>query len=294
MKPRVRKQLAGFATIVLAAFLTNAVAGLAMADPADISGQAGSDAYEIVGEQANEALGSVQDPSSVQPASGNASQLYEEYRWVSVCSTPTEPSGLETFTDCPAARSCADPAQRLWRLWGRELASQPWVPLGTQCFGGPPPAVGVPRPQITAAMVLNAMRRIGLPSLQAHTQPAGKTLVNFETILYAEPQTFTPTVQLLGQRVDIEATPSQFTWHHGDGTSATTTSPGAPYPSKEITYKYTDAHTTVTPSVDVTYTARFRVNGGGWQDIGETVTIAGPASSLRISEATAVLSGDYE
>jgi hypothetical protein len=43
----------------------------------------------------------------------------------------------------------------------------------------------------------------------------------------------------------------------------------------------------------VTYTARFRVNGGAWQDIDETVTITGPESSLRVSEASPTLSGNY-
>ena len=143
-------------------------------------------------------------------------------------------------------------------------------------------------------MVLNAIRQIGLPSLEIRTQPKDKTLVNFATIFYAKPEVFTRTIQLLGQQVEVEATPSQYTWHHGDGTTATTTSPGAPYPSKEITYSYTRAHTTVSPSVDVTYTARFRVGGGAWQDIAETVTINGPAGSLRISEATAVLSGEHD
>ena len=143
-------------------------------------------------------------------------------------------------------------------------------------------------------MVLNALRQMGLPSLETVTQPEDKTLVNFETIFYTQPQEFTRTVTLLGQSVDVEATASQYTWHHGDGTTVTTSSPGAPYPSKEITHSYTDAHVTVAPSVDVTYTARFRVEGGGWQDIGETVTIAGPPTALRISEATALLSGDYE
>ncbi|HET6624943.1 MAG TPA: hypothetical protein VFG63_01005, partial [Nocardioidaceae bacterium] len=130
--------------------------------------------------------------------------------------------------------------------------------------------------------------------LATQTQPADKTLVNFATIFYTEPEPFARTIRLLGQRVDVEARPQQYTWHHGDGTSHSTTSPGAPYPSKEITYSYTDAHTTVSPRVDVTYSARFRVNGGAWQDIAETVTIAGPATQLRISEATAVLSGSYE
>ena len=150
-----------------------------------------------------------------------------------------------------------------------------------------------PKPQVTPGLVLTELRRIGLPSLQARTQPRDKTLVNFATIFYAEPQTFTRTLTLLGQSVDVEATPTSFTWHYGDGSSGTTSTPGAPYPAKDVTHSYTDAHTTVQPSVDVTYSARFRVGNGTWQTIPDTVTIAGPAGTLRISEATAVLSGEY-
>ncbi|MGN6129660.1 MAG: hypothetical protein ACTHOK_04895 [Nocardioidaceae bacterium] len=147
---------------------------------------------------------------------------------------------------------------------------------------------------MTPALVLEALRRVGLPALETHTQPEDKTLINFDTIFYAEPQTFDRTLTLLGQSVDVEATPTSYTWHHGDGTATTTSEPGAPYPSKDITYRYAHAHTTVQPSVDVTYSARFRVNGGAWQDIPDTVTIAGPPTELRVSEATAVLSGQYE
>jgi hypothetical protein len=135
---------------------------------------------------------------------------------------------------------------------------------------------------------------MGLPSLQARTQPEDKTLVNFATIFYTEPQPFTRSITLLGQAVDVQATPSTFTWHYGDGTTTTTRTPGQPYPAKDITHSYTDAHTTVAPSVDVTYSARFRVGNAGWQDIPETVTIPGPTGALRVSEATAVLSGDYD
>jgi hypothetical protein len=45
--------------------------------------------------------------------------------------------------------------------------------------------------------------------------------------------------------------------------------------------------------VAVTYSARFRVDGGAWQDVDGTVTIDGPPASLRIAEATAVLSGNH-
>ena len=90
----------------------------------------------------------------------------------------------------------------------------------------------------------------------------------------------------------MEATPTQYTWLHGDGTQASTTSPGAPYPELAVTYAYQQAQT-VTPSVRVTYQARFRVEGGGWQQIPETVTVDGPPTSLRVVEGTAVLSGDH-
>ena len=93
----------------------------------------------------------------------------------------------------------------------------------------------------------------------------------------------------------MEVTPTSFTWHYGTGRPPRPRHRGAPYPAKDITHNYTDAHITVSPSVDVTYSARFRVGDGGWQAIPETVTIAGPAAPrLRISEATAVLSGEYQ
>ena len=175
----------------------------------------------------------------------------------------------------------------------RSPTEQGWVPVGTQCFGRPPTLADAPQPTVTPGLVLQELRRIGLPALEAKTQPDGKTLVNFETIFYAEPEPFARTLTLLGQRVEVEATASSYTWHHGDGTSASTADPGAPYPAKDVVHEYTDAHTTVSPRVDVTYTARFRVGDGAWQDIAETVTITGPAGDLRIAEATAVLSGDY-
>ncbi|HYO39410.1 MAG TPA: hypothetical protein VER39_07125 [Nocardioidaceae bacterium] len=165
------------------------------------------------------------------------------------------------------------------------------VPAAAAVAAGaaPPPAV----PQVTPGMVLTAMQRVGLPSLHVHTQPEDKTLVNFDTIFYADPTAVTRDLTLLGQSVRIEATPRSFTWHYGDGTSATTTEPGAPYPAKDVVHRYTDAHVTVRTSVDVTYSGRFQVAGGPWQAIPGTVTIAGPPDALRISEATPVLSGDY-
>jgi hypothetical protein len=179
-------------------------------------------------------------------------------------------------------------------LVGDNYVAQPeWSALGVECITfdpeNPPPDIA--RPQITWAMVLREVKRVGLPALRVRVQPADRTLVNFETIFYTEPEPFERELRLLGQRVDVRATASGFAWSFGDGASLQTQTPGAPYPAKDVVHEYADADVTVAPRVDVTYTAQFRVNGGGWQEIPETVTITGPPASLRILEATAVLVG---
>ena len=91
-------------------------------------------------------------------------------------------------------------------------------------------------------MVLAAFRRIPLPSLRSHSQPANKTLINFDTIFFTDAEPLTRNLTLLGQRVRLEIRPSRFEWVHGDGTTATTATPGSPYPAKDVVYRYQDAH----------------------------------------------------
>ncbi len=149
------------------------------------------------------------------------------------------------------------------------------------------------QPQVTPGLVLEALRRVGLPALAVQTQPESKTLVNLDTIFFADSSEVRRTLTILGQAVEVVATPAAYHWDFGDGTRLTTREPGAPYPSKDITHRYLDAHVTVRPQVAVEYAARFRVGGGAWQEIGDTVTITGPLAELRVAEATAVLSGKH-
>lgn len=141
-------------------------------------------------------------------------------------------------------------------------------------------------------MVLTALKRIGLPALSVHTQPTPTTLVNLDTIFYTDPVPFTRQITLLGQPVSVTARPTSYRWDHGDGTSAISSTPGAPYPSMQVTHTYLHAHVTVHPRVSVTYAGRFKVADGPWQDIPGSVTITGPPTDLRVAEATPVLSGN--
>jgi hypothetical protein len=153
----------------------------------------------------------------------------------------------------------------------------------------PPPAAPAPAPALTAGRVLQAFQRIPLPHLRSVTQPDERTLVNFDTIFYVDADPFQRTLTLLGRRVTLAITPSTFTWHHGDGTTSVTGEPGAPYPSKDVIYRYQKAHRTVAHSVTIVWTARYRVGNGPWQDVPGSVSTTGPTTDLRIAEATPVL-----
>ena len=155
----------------------------------------------------------------------------------------------------------------------------------------PQPAAPAAAPALTAGRVLQAFQRIPLPHLRSVTQPDEKTLVNFDTIFYVDADQFQRTLTLLGRRVTLAITPNTFTWHHGDGTSSVTGDPGAPYPSKDVVYRYQKAHRTVAHSVTIVWTARYRVGNGPWQDVPGSVSTTGPTTDLRIAEATPVLTG---
>ncbi|WP_130383373.1 PKD domain-containing protein [Kribbella sp. VKM Ac-2569] len=133
-------------------------------------------------------------------------------------------------------------------------------------------------------------KNVMFPGLSVKVQPNGRTLVNLDTIVYTDDsKVSTTTVTLLGFPVVVEATPISYTWRFGDGSPALTTStPGKPYPSKDITHKYMKRGA-VSLTLTTNYAARFNVADTGWQYIEGTVPITGPATQLQVREAVPVL-----
>ena len=136
---------------------------------------------------------------------------------------------------------------------------------------------------------MSAVRTIGVPPGQVEA-PA-YTLVNLETTFYSEPETIDRTLSIIGYSVEVRIEPTSFAWHWGDGTSTTSDSPGRPYPATDITHRY-DRATRGQPlglSVDVTYTATYRVDGGDWLAVPDPLVIPGPTTNLPIRQASAVI-----
>ncbi|NRQ50489.1 hypothetical protein [Aeromicrobium stalagmiti] len=144
-------------------------------------------------------------------------------------------------------------------------------------------------PELTEGDILRAAREIGLPSLEVKIQPGEETLVNVATIFYTQPQPFQRSIDLLGFDVDLDATPVRYRWVHGDGTTRSTSRPGRPYPAMDVTHRYRQAADGVRARVDVTYRVRYRVDGGAWQGLGQTLVASGPVAELDVKEAAPVL-----
>jgi len=143
----------------------------------------------------------------------------------------------------------------------------------------------------TIADITAAFKQIPMSPPPLHVQPpSGETLVNFDTIFYADPTTLDKTVTVLGTRVDFHITVASYTWRYGDGTTQTTADPGAAYPHQSIVHRYRHPEK-VAVSVDTTYQADYRIGDGPRQHLAATVTIEGPKHSLRIRTATPHLVG---
>lgn len=142
------------------------------------------------------------------------------------------------------------------------------------------------------AHILHAFHDTPFSTAYASIQPVNlKTLVNLPTFFAAAYPTtgYQPgeidATTILGFRVEIRPTATSYTYHFGDGTTlGPTKDPGGTYPDGAIrhTYQRTDTYPV---RVDTTYSGQFRVNGGQWIDIPDTVTIQGTTSQLQVLEA---------
>lgn len=142
----------------------------------------------------------------------------------------------------------------------------------------------------TAAAVARAFRRIPVPTPALHIQPVkGRTLVNFKTNFYATGgSTFTKTVTLLGHHVTLKIHVQSYDYRFGDGQQLSTTEAGAAYPQLTNTHKYLRKGV-VHPSLTTTWTADYKVDNGGWQQVDGTVTTTTPTQRLEVTTARPVL-----
>lgn len=146
------------------------------------------------------------------------------------------------------------------------------VPLGYRCASTDSSIGGGGAP---APIVLTQAEFAALPvaPLTAHVGPPGGWLpVNMDLVLYAESSTQELNTTLLGTPVAVRAIPTSYTWDLGDGTTITTTKPGAPFPSTDVAHRYRyEGWYDVT--LTTTFAGQYSVAGGPWQTIDGTIDV---------------------
>ena len=221
-------------------------------------------------------LGCKWDPEAASADHDAGTAQGYEYDYIELC----DPVGQG---NCVKRLQCAVAPPGFQYRIRRRLPGQAWVDRGTVCIGAPAEITQ----RVTPGRVRTAFQRLTWPQAELTIQPTGgETLVNLDTIFHTtNPGPITQNITLLGQHIQIEATPTTWTWHwNTTGPTRTTNHPGAPYPRHTITHQYTTTGTTQ-PSVDVTYTGRYRVNNNPWQDIPGTHTVNGTPQTLTIHQA---------
>jgi hypothetical protein len=214
-----------------------------------------------------------------------AAHLAYEYKVVQDCKAKGD-AGV-----CRRPKACVSSSGTRGTLYflQRREGGGPWTTVMNPCLtASQADQVG----GITPGMVATAWQRLSWPTGELTIQPPdGQTLVDLDTnFLTTNTRPTTQVVTLLGQRVTIEATPSRYHWHFGDGATTSTTSPGHRYPHLDVTHDYADpGH--LRCSVDVTYTGRFRVNDDPWQQIPGALTVDGDDVPLWVRTASPVLTG---
>ena len=109
--------------------------------------------------------------------------------------------------------------------------------------------------------------------LQANAGPPDGWLpVSMVNVLHADSEVQELQTELLDTPVAVRAIPTSYHWNLGDGNTITTTNPGKPYPSEEISAKYThEGWYDIT--LTTTFAGQFSVDGGGWQEIDGTIEV---------------------
>ena len=141
--------------------------------------------------------------------------------------------------------------------------------------------------------VFRYFQTLPLPQLATRQQPPGEALVGLPVIFFTDsPTTQTFTVDIRGFAVTITARATSFTWTTGDGTTLTTTDPGAPYPDQTVTHDY--ASGTYTATLTTTWGGTFTVDGGAAADVPGTTTTDGAPTTFTVRQARSVLTNPYD
>ncbi|TQL02063.1 hypothetical protein [Cellulomonas sp. SLBN-39] len=201
--------------------------------------------------------------------------------WVIGNPDGTCPAGIDA-----AGQAACEGDSIVLPMWRRERATpaSPWGNWVQIDVGG----CGADLlPELTA----EDFRRLPIPAPVLTLQPdRGWVLVNKETVVMTDPTPATLTTNLLGYDIQVEATPTTFTYDFGDGTAPlVTTSPGHAWPDHDTAHVYGSPGTT-SITLTTTWSGRYLIEGTTqWRDVDGTAQTTTTSTPFTIEERTSRL-----
>ncbi|GEA81899.1 PKD domain-containing protein [Cellulomonas uda] len=180
-----------------------------------------------------------------------------------------------------------EPVMPLWRRT-RVTVRSPWsnweMRIGWAC---PDDLL----PQLTRA----DFRRLTIEPTATHRQPGarGTVLVNKGIIGWVEPDERTFRTSLLDYGIDVVTWPVEYTWEFGDGHTLTTTSPGGPYPNRDVEHVYEQTGM-FTVTLTTVWEGKYRVDEDEdheWRAIDGTALTTATLAPFEVTELRGHLVG---
>jgi hypothetical protein len=147
-----------------------------------------------------------------------------------------------------------------------------WVPIDAAAGGNVQVVVTDGSVVDPVAVALELLNQVPIPDIAIEANPA-TGLVALSSWFWIDGYDGSPISSsdaLPGVTVDVEVVPLVYRWSFGDGTTAETMSLGQRYPAEsDIRHVYEQSSLAAggaySITVEVTFTARYRVNGGAWE-----------------------------
>jgi hypothetical protein len=159
------------------------------------------------------------------------------------------------------------------------------VDPSTVCLGPDDPVID-PRVAIPG-LVQRDFKSVVVVKGVAEVSPAPDTLVNIPTVFETStPASYDIPLTLLGQSVVITATAESYTWHFGDGVTATSTATGG-----RVEHEYRRAASRQAYVV-ISWSGSFSINGGASQAITGRATTTGAPIAVEVKQARSELVRD--
>lgn len=220
-------------------------------------------------------------PGSAVGEPAKSDDIYSQYRRVRPCAENLEPGAPAHLYDCQDVEDYGCRRGKVLLVLQGFIDGY-WESIGVDCLPAEQAYLG---DQVSMEEVVAAFDPEKLPRPSLHVQPSDTTLVQLDTVFWATVTTKIAPLRINGHRVELHIQPVKYHWQFGDGTTRSSTSPGAPYPDLTISHKYGRVHAEVLPQVSITWEVAWRDDAGIWRRLPISPTTTSSPVPLRVTEA---------